>query len=78
MSSPALWAELENFTTTNRLAGRFFPPGVAQCACVSQQGATLMDSLALKQLTATRSSVSENLVSFERYKRWQLFGDYPF
>lgn len=32
-----------------------------------------MESFALKQLTATRSSVSENLVSFERYKRWQLF-----
>lgn len=32
-----------------------------------------MESLGLKQLTATRLSVSENLVSFERYKRWQLF-----
>lgn len=26
MSSPALWAELANFATTNRFAGRFFPP----------------------------------------------------
>lgn len=48
------------------------PPDIAQCACVSQQGATEMELFALKQLTATRSSVSENLVSFERYKRWQL------